>query len=80
MVGGWLGATPTRLPSPAALCTGPALLPQAGVALGMALVASQQIPEVAGFLPIVVLSTVVFELFGPLLTRLALRRMSGAGM
>lgn len=46
----------------------------------MALVASQQIPEVAGFLPIVVLSTVVFELFGPLLTRLALRRMSGAGM
>jgi Kef-type K+ transport system membrane component KefB len=54
---------------------GLALMPQAGVALGMALVASDRMPELAAVvLPVVIASTVFFELVGPVLTRTALER------
>lgn len=53
---------------------GAALLPQAGIAVGMALVAAQRFPERAEvLLPVVLASTVVFEILGPPMTRLALR-------
>jgi Kef-type K+ transport system membrane component KefB len=53
---------------------GVALLPQAGIAVGMALVAAQRFPGRADVLLSVVLaSTVVFEIVGPPMTRLALR-------
>jgi Kef-type K+ transport system membrane component KefB len=55
--------------------TGIALLPQAGVALGMALIASNRFPEHAQVvLSVVVSTTVLFEVVGPALTRLILRR------
>lgn len=58
---------------------GVALFPQAGVAVGMALVAAQRFPERADVLLSVVLaSTVVFEILGPPMTRLALRRVKEA--
>jgi Kef-type K+ transport system membrane component KefB len=58
---------------------GASLLPQAGVALGMALVASQRLPDLAGsVLPAVVASTALFELIGPVASRLALRRVEAA--
>ncbi len=54
---------------------GLALLPQAGVALGMALVASNQFPELRQtLLTIVISSTVFFEVVGPVFTRAAIRR------
>ena len=54
---------------------GLALLPQAGVAMGMALVASNYFPVYQQLLLSVAISTtVVFELTGPLFTRLALRK------
>lgn len=54
---------------------GPALLPQAGVAIGMALVASNHFPEHRQMLLSVVIgSTVFFEIVGPVFTRLALKR------
>ena len=54
---------------------GLALLPQAGVALGMTLVASARAPEAgAQALAVVVLGTVLFEVVGPIFTRAALRR------
>jgi hypothetical protein len=57
------------------LWMGVALLPQAGIAVGMALVAAQRFPERADVLLSVILaSTVVFEIVGPPMTRLALRR------
>ncbi len=57
---------------------GASLLPQAGVALGMALVANERAPEMGRtILPIVVGATVLFELTGPVLTRMALRRQPG---
>lgn len=53
---------------------GLALLPQAGIAIGMALTASKSVPEIAGILmPIVIGTTVLFELTGPILTQLALK-------
>jgi Kef-type K+ transport system membrane component KefB len=53
-----------------------ALMPQAGVALGMALVASSRSPQLKHVvLPVIINSTVFFELFGPILTRHALRRV-----
>ncbi len=52
-----------------------ALLPQAGVAIGMALVASNQFPAYQQvLLSIVISSTVVFEIAGPVFTSLALKR------
>ncbi|MHC5011075.1 MAG: cation:proton antiporter [Planctomycetota bacterium] len=54
---------------------GLALLPQAGVALGMALVAAERFPHHADvLLPVAVGGTVLFELIGPVATRIALRR------
>ena len=55
---------------------GLSLLPQAGVALGMALLASQRFPELKDtILPIVIGSTVVFEIVGPVITRRVLKHV-----
>ena len=54
---------------------GVALLPQAGVAIGMALVAGNYFQEHAQLLLSVVIgSTVFFEIIGPVFTRMALRK------
>jgi Kef-type K+ transport system membrane component KefB len=56
---------------------GVALLPQAGVALGMALVAAERFPERAQeLLPVAIAATAFFELVGPVFTRLAVQRAS----
>jgi Kef-type K+ transport system membrane component KefB len=58
---------------------GVALLPQAGIAIGMALVASNFIPEYRQtLLSVVVVSTVLFEIIGPIFTRFALERVEHA--
>ena len=58
---------------------GLAIMPQAGVALGMALVAGNAFPELRDtILPLVIGSTVVFELAGPAFTRLAIIRAGEA--
>ncbi len=54
---------------------GIALLPQAGVAIGMALVASSEFPEYRQvLLSLVISSTVIFEIVGPVFTRLAIKQ------
>jgi len=54
---------------------GIALLPQAGVAIGMALVASEHFPGYRQTLLSVIISTTIFfEIIGPVLTRMALQR------
>ena len=54
---------------------GLALLPQAGVALGMALVAAEKLPEYGHeVLSVTIAATVLFEVTGPVLTRWALVR------
>ena len=53
-----------------------ALFPQAGVALGMALVAGGHFPEQRDILLTVTIgTTVAFELAGPLLTQIALKKV-----
>ncbi len=56
---------------------GLALLPQAGVAMGMALVASESYPGLADqIIPVAIAATVLFELLGPMATGLAIRRQN----
>lgn len=82
IAGAWLGARASRdhlARDGVGLWMGLALMPQAGVAIGMALVASQRLPELgAVLLPVVIASTAAFEFFGPILTRLALQRAGEA--
>lgn len=59
---------------------GMAITPQAGVALGMALVAANHFPDLEKiFIPLVIGTTVVFELTGPIFTRLAIIKAGEAG-
>lgn len=52
------------------------LFPQAGVALGMALLVSQRFPELGGVvLPVIIGSTVIFEIVGPVITRRVLKHV-----
>lgn len=72
--GGWLGGHFAGAPSNTNRWIGLALMPQAGVAVGMALLAAQRFPESAAtILPVVIGSTVLFEIFGPITARMALR-------
>ncbi len=57
-----------------------ALLPQAGVALGMALFACQRFPHLqATIMPVVISGTIIFELIGPIMTKHALVYSGDAG-
>jgi len=65
-----------RTSAPIRRWMGLALLPQAGVSVGMALVAAQRFPDVRDVvLPVVLGSTVVFELVGPVMSRWILRHV-----
>jgi Kef-type K+ transport system membrane component KefB len=68
-IGGYLVGGDKTIVDPMRL----ALLPQAGVSIGMALVAGLNFPEYKQILLVLVLaSTVVFEIVGPVFTRIAL--------
>ncbi|MGD8783938.1 MAG: cation:proton antiporter [Thioalkalispiraceae bacterium] len=76
-VGALLGSELSHTESKTRQWIGIALLPQAGVAIGMALVASNQFPEYRQMLlSITISSTVIFEIIGPVFTRLALQKTS----
>lgn len=76
LLGGWLGGVSCRADRDTRNWMGVALLPQAGVAIGMALVASQRFPDAGQtVLAIVIASTVLFELLGPVMTRFVLTRV-----
>jgi len=73
ILSGWLGAKFAGMPAYTRPRIGWALLPQAGVAIGMTLVAVQRFPELQDrLLPVVVVATLVFEVVGPVATRLVL--------
>lgn len=74
MIGGWMGGGMAHLPPVHRRWIGAALLPQAGIAIGMALVAGEQLPQYRdAILSITVATTIVFEILGPLATMAALR-------
>ena len=58
---------------------GGALLPQAGVATGMALIAASQFPHLADIvIPVAIVATLFFELIGPICARVSLRKSGDA--
>lgn len=74
LVAGEIGARLGHVPARERHAYGPALLPQAGVAVGMALVAAEAIPQwAATIMTLTVAATVVFEIIGPPVTLMALR-------
>lgn len=77
IIGGFVGAKLGGVARHEVPWYGPALLPQAGVAVGMALVAAERFPEWASaIMAFTIASTVVFELIGPQLTLTAIRKVS----
>jgi Kef-type K+ transport system membrane component KefB len=76
ILGGYAGGAVCQVDKRTQRWIGLAMMPQAGVALGMALVASSRSPQLKDVvLPVVISSTIFFELLGPILTRHALRRV-----
>jgi len=77
IVGGWLGGQISGASPEIRRWMGLALMPQAGVALGMALIAAERFPQHADtILPVVIGATVLFEVVGPVLTRRAIAAAS----
>ena len=73
LIGAWAGAAVSHAGPSMGRWMGLALMPQAGVALGMALVAVHHRPDLHEvIMPVVIASTVLFEVVGPVLTRGAL--------
>lgn len=75
VAGAWLGGSLSKASGTVKRWMGLAIMPQAGVALGMALVAGNRFPEIREtILPLIIGTTVVFELVGPVLARLSLAK------
>lgn len=75
MVGGGLAARLAGAPPVIRSHIGWCLLPQGGVALGLALLVSERLPEIGKtVMPLIVATTVIFELVGPPITRWHLRK------
>jgi len=78
--GAWTGASLANASQASRRYLGLGLFPQAGVALGMTLMASQRFPEYASILlPTVLSSTILYELFTPVITRKALKAAQAMG-
>ncbi len=79
--GSWIGATISHAMDSVRKYLGFALLPQAGVTIGLVIVASQEFPSFGSImLNAVLASVIVNELFAPLLTRYAIFKSGEAGI
>jgi Kef-type K+ transport system membrane component KefB len=75
LLGIWAGAAVADADRRVRRWMGMALMPQAGVALGMALLAARRLPGTAEvILPVAIGATIFFEVVGPIMTRQALVR------
>ncbi len=71
--GAKLGARISKAPKPIENWIGLSLTPQAGVALGIGLVAKSTFPDFGNYIfTVIAATTVIFELVGPLLTKISL--------
>ncbi|MFO7757755.1 MAG: cation:proton antiporter [Roseovarius sp.] len=76
VAGGWLGGAIGAVPALQRPFIGMALLPQAGVAVGMALIAAQDFPEYRDLLlSLTIGTTVIFEILGPIAVVWSVRRL-----
>lgn len=75
IAGASLGAILTKAPETVKKYIGFTLIPQAGVAIGLSLIASQTIPEYGQTIRAVILcGTLIYELIGPAATKLGLKK------
>ena len=75
LLGGWIGAALGKAPPHQRPWFGLELMPQAGVAIGMALVAAKQFPDWSEtIIAVTIGTTIAFELLGPVATLMAIRR------
>ncbi|MCH2056254.1 MAG: cation:proton antiporter [Thalassotalea sp.] len=77
LIGGFIGAKLGSVNQGKQHWFGPALLPQAVVAIGMGLVATSLMPELGSqLLAAIICSTIFFELVGPIMTMQAIKRVT----
>jgi Kef-type K+ transport system membrane component KefB len=75
IAGGWIAGRLSGMSNSNARWMGAAMLPQAGVAVGMALIVGQSLPEHANtILTVTIAATALFEIVGPVATRAAIKR------
>lgn len=80
VLGAWIGGVISLAEVRIKRYMGLALLPQAGVALGTALIAKAQFPEIGNLiLTTIVATTIIYEIIGPLCTKIALRKAEEIG-
>lgn len=73
--GAWLGAKISKAPKIVSKWLGFTLIPQEGVAIGLATSAAASLPEYGARIQTVVLcGVVIYELIGPIITKLALKK------
>lgn len=74
--GSWFGSKITKAEPVVSKYLGYALIPQAGVAIGLSLVATQVLnPEMGAQIRAIILAaTLIYELFGPVITKIALQK------
>ncbi len=74
-LGASFGARITRAPKPVIKWLGLTLIPQEGVAIGLASSAATSLPEYAGKIKTIVLcGVVIYELLGPVITKMVLKK------
>ncbi len=79
-LGSWLGATIAKSTKVVKRYLGLGLIPQAGVALGMALYVKAAFPEAGNLiLTVIVGTTVLYEIVGPIFTKFSLQRAGEIG-
>ncbi|MGI6143872.1 MAG: cation:proton antiporter [bacterium] len=72
-LGAYLGGVMSNTPAAVNKYLGLALLPQAGVAIGLSILVTRELPELGGIITSVVLgAVVVYELLGPVFAKIAL--------
>src|SRR5690606_19060804 len=73
--GATLGATLCHSPEPVKKYLGFTLIPQAGVAIGLATLSLTVVPEFGQTIKVIILAgTVIYELVGPVATKIALTK------
>lgn len=75
MGGAFVGAKLMKAPKQVCKWLGPALIPQAGVAIGLSLLATQLVPQYGAEIRAIVLcGTLIYEIIGPVIAKISLKK------
>ncbi|MEG1426374.1 MAG: cation:proton antiporter, partial [Oscillospiraceae bacterium] len=79
-LGAFVGGKLMKAPAPVQKYLGPALIPQAGVAIGLSLIATTALPEYGATIRAIVLcATLIYEIIGPAVTKICLQKAGEIG-